>query len=284
MPRVSVIVPCYKQAQYLPEALDSVLAQTYSHWECIIINDGSTDNTEEIAQQYCEKDKRIKYIYKENEGLSSARNTGIKNSVGVYILPLDADDKIANTYLEKSVKILDEDQKIGILYSEAELFGEQFGKWDIPGFNFSEFLNDNQIFCSAFFRREDYDKTNGYNSNMIYGLEDWDFWLSLIEKEVEVYKIPETLFYYRIRNNSMVREMDFDKKKYLQNIIVRNHPILYANRYYNPIHLYTENVEIKSKLASVSHQLETIKKSKAYKLSLILAAPVRFTKAIFRQL
>ena len=284
MPRVSVIVPCYKQAQYLPEALDSVLAQTYSHWECIIINDGSTDNTEEIAQQYCEKDKRIKYIYKENEGLSSARNTGIKNSVGVYILPLDADDKIANTYLEKSVKILDEDQKIGILYSEAELFGEQFGKWDIPGFNFSEFLNDNQIFCSAFFRRDDYNKTNGYNSNMIYGLEDWDFWLSLIERGVEVFRIPETLFYYRVRNKSMLRKMDLNKKKYLQTMVVRNHPILYANKYYNPIHLHFENVEIKTKLASVSQQLETIKRSKAYKFSLILAAPVRFTKRIIRQL
>ena len=76
-PLVSIIVPCYNQAQYLPETLDSVLAQTYPYWECIIVNDGSPDNTEEIAKHYCEKDSRFKYVYKENGGLSSARNVSL---------------------------------------------------------------------------------------------------------------------------------------------------------------------------------------------------------------
>jgi hypothetical protein len=70
---------------------------------------------------------------------------------------------------------------------------------------------------------------------MIYGWEDWDFWLSLIEKGIEVYRIPQTLFYYRVRKNSMGRKIDKKQKKYLRNIVVRNHPILYANNYYNPI-------------------------------------------------
>lgn len=75
--KVSIIVPCYKQAEFLPETLDSVLSQTYSNWECIIVNDGSPDNTEEIAKIYQSKDTRIKYLFKNNEGIAIARNTGI---------------------------------------------------------------------------------------------------------------------------------------------------------------------------------------------------------------
>lgn len=102
-PLVSIIVPCYNQAQYLPEALQTVLEQTYQNWECIIVNDGSPDNTELVAKEWLAKDSRFKYIYKENGGLSSARNVGIENSKGEFILPLDADDKISNNYLEECV-------------------------------------------------------------------------------------------------------------------------------------------------------------------------------------
>ena len=79
---ISVIVPSYNQVQFLTETLESVLYQTYPHWECIIVNDGSTDNTEEVALMYCDKDKRIKYYYKTNGGLSSARNEGLRHIKG----------------------------------------------------------------------------------------------------------------------------------------------------------------------------------------------------------
>jgi glycosyltransferase involved in cell wall biosynthesis len=88
---VSIIVPCFEQAQYLDEALLSVLDQTYTHWECIIVNDGSSDNTEEIAKRWVEKDGRFLLINKNNEGVCIARNTAIEKAKGVYILPLDAD-------------------------------------------------------------------------------------------------------------------------------------------------------------------------------------------------
>ncbi|MFV8358229.1 glycosyltransferase family 2 protein, partial [Flavobacterium sp. XS1P32] len=89
-PQVSIIVPCFNQAQYLSEALKSVLEQTYENWECIIVNDGSPDDTKQIAQKWVEKDSRFKYIFKENGGLSSARNEGINYAKGTFILPLDA--------------------------------------------------------------------------------------------------------------------------------------------------------------------------------------------------
>ncbi len=92
---VSIVVPCYNQAHFLDETLQSVLDQSYSNWECIIVNDGSPDNTEDIAKQWCNKDYRFTYLYKENGGLCSARNAGISISKGEFILPLDSDDIIA---------------------------------------------------------------------------------------------------------------------------------------------------------------------------------------------
>lgn len=91
-PLVSIIVPCYNQAHFLPETLESVLAQTYPYWECIIINDGSTDHTGELAQRWLERDNRFRYLEKRNGGLSSARNAGLKIAKGEYIQLLDADD------------------------------------------------------------------------------------------------------------------------------------------------------------------------------------------------
>ena len=93
--KVSVIVPCYNQAQFLDEALMSVLNQSYANWECLIINDGSPDNTEDVALRWCNKDERFVYLKKENGGLCAARNMGIEKATGEFILPLDADDKIA---------------------------------------------------------------------------------------------------------------------------------------------------------------------------------------------
>ena len=100
---VSIIIPCYNQADYLPETLESIIQQTYPDWEAIIVNDGSPDNTEEIALQYTQKDSRFKYYKKENGGLSSARNYGIHRANGKYIIPLDSDDLIAPTFIEEGI-------------------------------------------------------------------------------------------------------------------------------------------------------------------------------------
>ncbi|HNX59960.1 MAG TPA: glycosyltransferase family A protein, partial [Spirochaetota bacterium] len=131
MPKVSVIIPCYNQGIYVDEAVDSVLRQTFDDYEIIIVNDGSTDEiTNEKLKSYCRPRTRV--LTTENQGLAEARNTGIRNSSGVYILPLDADDVIAETYLEKAVAILDGNQKVGIVYSRAMLFGERSGEWRLP--------------------------------------------------------------------------------------------------------------------------------------------------------
>lgn len=231
-PLVSIIVPCYNQGQYLTEALESVQVQTYSNWECVIVDDGSTDNSKEVALPYCNRDKRFKYIYQENQGPSVARNNAIKNSHGEYILPLDGDDKIHKDYVNHAVKILNMNKGVKIVYSQAELFGNASGEWIMEDFHTDSFLVRNCIFCTAMFRRKDYDQTKGYNPNMREGLEDWDFWLSLLEKGGKVYKIPHIYFFYRIKGYSRnISSLQKDIYKKLLITAVSNHPALYQKQY-----------------------------------------------------
>ncbi len=163
-----------------------------------------------------------------NQGLVHARNNGIRESAGEYILPLDADDRIGASYLEKAVEVLDSRPEIGIVYCEAELFGARTGKWDLPGYEFPAILIQNMIFCSGFFRRADWEAVNGYNPNMIYGFEDHDFWLSLIELGRDVYRIPETLFFYRQTPGSMLDSITTERLTHGYTQMYRNHPRLYS--------------------------------------------------------
>src|SRR4030042_5732999 len=105
-PLVSIIIPCFNQAQYLNEALDSIMNQTYSNWECIIVNDGSQDNTDELAKNWNKRDERFRYIKKENGGPSAARNTGLKIAKGEYIQFLDADDILECNKIEHQINYL----------------------------------------------------------------------------------------------------------------------------------------------------------------------------------
>lgn len=239
-PLVSIIVPCYNQGEFLAEALDSVKSQTYSNWECVIVDDGSTDNSKEVALSYCDEDKRFSYLWQDNQGPSIARNNAIKNSHGDYILPLDGDDKIHKDYVNHAANILNENENIKIVYCQAELFGDSSGEWIMEDYNMDSFLVRNCIFCTAMFRREDYNKTKGYNPNMREGLEDWDFWLSLLETGGKVYKIPHIYFYYRIKESS--RNVLSLKKEVLDSLysrVVMNHSLLYRKQYkslYDELH------------------------------------------------
>lgn len=268
-PTVSIIVPCYNQAQYLPDALQSVLDQTYAHWECIIINDGSPDKTEVVAQEWCRRDKRFKYVKKENGGLSSARNAGIKSSTGEFILPLDADDKIASEYLAQGVKILESLPGIKLVYGKVEFFGSMEGEWKLPGFSLENLALSNMIYCSAIFRRQDFDKYGPYDELFIDGLEDWDLWISILKNGGDVVKLPDVLFYYRRkREGSMVDLMqdDYRLNQYLE-MMYSKHQKLYVSLFGNPISAYATNHVMKGQLQDVQDSLARLKRSRMYKVS-----------------
>jgi glycosyltransferase involved in cell wall biosynthesis len=262
---VSIIVPSYNHAIYLPGTLDSVLAQTYSNWECIIVNDGSSDNTEEIAKQYCRKDVRIKYVYQNNSGPAVARNTGIKKSAGDFILPLDSDDLISKDYLTEAVNIYKANPATKLVYCKAELFGDAAGLWELSKYSFDELLFGNMIFCTAMYKKSDYAKTIGYNPNMTEGHEDWDFWLTLLKKDDLVYQIPKVHFYYRIRNNSRTkignRNKELTEKIYWK--IFSNHRDLYEgeiNPLYTAYMLHLKNEECQQRDQEILHFKQTVAK------------------------
>lgn len=271
---VSIITPSYNQANFLSETLDSVLKQDYQNWECIIIDDGSTDNTKEIAQKYCSKDKRFKYIKQENQGPSVARNNGILNSSGKYILPLDSDDLISKDYLQEAVDILEKKPKIKLVYCEVELFGDASGIWNLPEYSYEKILFGNMIFCTAMFRRLDYDNTNGYDKKMRDGLEDWDFWLSLLEENDIVYRIPKVHFFYRIRKKSRNKEAYINNKtaEEIYKYIFFKHKALYEgklNPLYEKYEKYLKDQEIQRKDKEIQRkdrEIQNMKSSKFWKL------------------
>lgn len=245
-PKISVIVPCYNQAQYLDECLQSVLDQTYPNWECIIVNDGSPDNTEEVALEWTKKDSRFQYISKQNGGLSSARNAGIAEANGDWILPLDCDDKIGTRYLEYAQKEFD--KGYSIIYCEAEYFGEQTGRITLKNYQYEFLLLKNMIFCSAFFRKKDWKKIDGYDVNMHHGLEDWEFWIAMLNKDKKVLKIPEVCFYYRIKDKSMLISLLGPKEKLMKDYVVKKHITTYNKIYGNCIDILEKNESLQQQV------------------------------------
>lgn len=236
-PLVSVIVPCYNLGNYVSECINSVLAQTYSNWECIIVNDGSTDNTEDISLQIATRDDRIKYYKKENGGLSSTRNFGIQQAKGQYILPLDVDDIIDKNYLEQAVKAFNLNAALKLVYCEAEFFGEKSGRWVLQDFNLKDLARTNMIFCTAMFKKEDWIRVNGYDENMKFGWEDWEFWISILKNGGEVKRLPLVGFFYRIRPTSMLRSMSQEEADFLCDYVYQKHFEFIKTQLGNPIQI-----------------------------------------------
>ena len=223
--KISVVIPCYNQGQWLWEAIESVLAQDMDDYEIIVVNDGSTDPvTNRIVSEI--EHKKILVVTTENQGLSGARNEGIRRASGEYVLPLDSDDRLHPSYLRKAAAVLDAQLEVGIVYSKAELFGEEQGLWDLEPYSFPGVLLSPQIFASSMFRKSDWEKVGGYRTDMIYGWEDYDFWLSLIGNGVQVHRLDEVLFYYRKTAGSMA---GLDRKRMLYSFrkLFEHHKELY---------------------------------------------------------
>jgi glycosyltransferase involved in cell wall biosynthesis len=235
--KVSIIVPCYNQAKYLDEALQSVLEQTYTNWECIIVNDGSPDNTEEVAGKWVEKDNRFIYLDKENGGLSSARNVGINITKGEFILPLDADDKIGTNYIELAMQSFKSDTSLKVVYCKAEKFGFESGIWDLQPFSLKSLATQNMIFCSSMYRKSDWEKVGGYDINMLNGFEDWEFWIALLKNVGNVKCLDCIGFYYRMKPNSMIQVLDKEKKKKLHEYMSIKHADFFVAQLGSFIHL-----------------------------------------------
>ncbi|KAA9036392.1 glycosyltransferase family 2 protein [Ginsengibacter hankyongi] len=261
---VSVIVPCYNYAHFLREALDSVMAQGYQNWECIIVNDGSPDNTEEVALEYCKKDQRIKYFCKENGGHSSARNFGIKNSLGKYILPLDPDDKIANYFLEQAANVLDNNPTVKIVCFETQLFGESNQIIKMPDYDLRSLLIVNYLVNTCMYRKKDFEQTKGYDESML-GFEDWNLWINILKSGGSVIELPSIGYYYRKKDVSVFNLFLKDKKRVFRDLLTlyNNHVDVYEKYFDSPITLIQENEKMR-RVINAYHQTRTYKWGKKF--------------------
>lgn len=198
MDSISIIIPCFRQAHWLSDAIESALNQTVS-CEVIVVNDGSDDNTSSVAQNYA-----VTLVEKENGGLSSARNAGINKATGKWILTLDADDKIAPDFVEKCLNHAKK-TNCDIIGTWQQEFGDSNARYSFTDNPTHEmFLSSNRINCCSLYRKEMWEKVGGYDETLKRGLEDWHFWLKSTRHKYTVSVVPEYLFFYRKHGISMI--------------------------------------------------------------------------------
>ena len=192
MPKISVIIPVYNTEKYLSECLDSVLKQTFTDIEVICVNDGSSDNSAKILEQYAARDKRIHIINQKNSGVVTARNNGIKNAQSDLIFPLDGDDFIEPTTLEKMYKCIMSGAG-DIITCRVELCGEQRGEMSLPRPTKFNMARKNCLVNAALFKKSDFIACGGYSNEFDTALEDYDLWLNMVfNHNKKIYRIPET--------------------------------------------------------------------------------------------
>lgn len=250
----SIIVPCFNQDNFLTDCLNSVLQQNYNNWECIIVNDGSTDNSEKIAEEFCNIDNRFKYFSKSNGGLSSTRNFGINKSSGNYILPLDGDDKIGKDYLLKANEIFTSQPDTKLVYCLGKLFGDSNKLYKLPKYSYETILLKNCIFCAAIYKKTDYLLTTGYDENMKFGYEDWEFWIQLLQKNDSVEQINSIQFFYRKHGKSMISfTKNKENLKMMTDYIFKKHETKYFDviKFEKSIDYFSSIIDNKNKLAQI---------------------------------
>jgi glycosyltransferase involved in cell wall biosynthesis len=193
-PLVTIIIPSYNYGQFISQTLDSLLAQSYQNWECIIVDDGSTDNTSDIVARYQSRDRRFKGIKQANRGLSAARNVGLKKAAGEYIQFLDADDLLEKRKIEHHLEYLEDYPEVDIVYGSAKYFRtdnplerrysnrEEDTPWmpEVSGSGkevlHALLLNNIMVVSAPLIRREVIEEV-GYFDTTIKVIQDWHYWI-----------------------------------------------------------------------------------------------------------
>jgi glycosyltransferase involved in cell wall biosynthesis len=192
-PLVSIIIPCFNYAQFLGEAIESALAQTHQPIEVIVVDDGSTDNTVEVAHSY-----PVRVISQPNSGICVTANAGFAAASGDYMLRLDADDGLAPDYVSETLAALRRHPSAHFAYTEVAYFGARTGTYPIEPFDPETLAERNYINASALMRRASFQAVGGYQLNMTGGrYEDWDLWLAFAEHDLFGVLVPQPLLLYR---------------------------------------------------------------------------------------
>jgi glycosyltransferase involved in cell wall biosynthesis len=220
-PTVSIIIPCYRQAQYLPDAVRSVLAQTFTDWE-IIIATGCDSSTAE-AQTWA--GPCIRVLDGLDSGLADARNEAIEQARGHLILPLDADDMLAPTFLQRTVTAMGDLDSFAIVSTDLQEFGQRAGAWRLPPYSQAHLLESNALCVASLFPKKLWRAAGGYDVSLL-GYEDWSFWISCSTLNPRVVVISELLFHYRIHADN-ASWLCLQRDGLLRAMVRARHPDLY---------------------------------------------------------
>jgi glycosyltransferase involved in cell wall biosynthesis len=227
-PLVSIIVPTYNKAQFLRESLLSAIKQDYPNTEILVVNDGSTDNSSDVARQVMKEFplKKIELLEKPNGGISDARNYGIARSRGEILMCLDGDDIALPSFLSKAVA-LHEGQGAKLVHCLVELFGEKPGEWIPQPYDRFGIRYNNNIPTLVTYTRKLYDLTGGYSRAFPFN-EDWDFFIKCSMHKLVVRRIDEKLFRYRVTANGLAEQYIKDSYDRSVSMMVTSNSSLYS--------------------------------------------------------
>jgi glycosyltransferase involved in cell wall biosynthesis len=270
-PVISIIIPCYNDAQYIEQSVQSALNQTYPYKEIIIVDDGSNAETKAILKKI--EPRITKLITQENQGQSTARNVGIKAAKGEYILILDSDDYFEPTFCEEAITAFKSDENIVIVTCQANLlFPDGSTQPFIPqGGNIGNFMYANCALGTSMFKKADWAKVGGYDETMRRGLEDWEFFINLLKNGGYCYVIPVKLFNYRKREfstTSRALKVKYDILKY----IFLKHKEIYRDNIEVFIEVFSDS------LKKLENEKIKVLNSKEYTIGNKVLKPLRIVK------
>ena len=231
-PRLSVILPCYNYSSFLPEAIASVFEQGVDDVELIIVNDGSSDDSLEVALKLAElfDNRAVLVIDQENQGQPAiSRNNGIYHARGTYILPLDADDVFEENAFKAMLSSIEKsDKKWPIVTASIQRFGTDDNRWTVVPFDSNNMLRRNQIPYCAMYPRKLWEKLGGYRTN-VPGYEDWDFWIGALTEGAHFTILPMVHLLYRETSVNSMMDRGVAKHEYNIAGIICNHPHAYED-------------------------------------------------------
>ena len=271
MPKVSIVIPCYNNTEYLTECIASANAQLYENKEIIVVDDGSNKDTKELIDKLRPEIDML--VIQENLGAGAARNAGISMAKGEFILNLDSDDYFEPEFCDKAVEILEKNQNIKVVTCYSRWFTNNDEVIFKPtGGGISNYILKDCAMASAMFRKEDWERVGGYDEKMLKGFEDWEFYIRLHLNGGNTHVIPEVLFNYRnleISNTTLALENKYENLKY----IYSKHADIYKENFELFVDFILNKLEITEKIR------DNRTRSLDYKIGRSILKPFRFLKS-----
>src|SRR5438876_4994642 len=289
--KVSIIIPCFNDGAMLREAIASVeKVRNENLSEMIIVDDGSSEaETTRILNEVAEAGHCV--VSQPNRGVGAARNAGIRLAKGEFILPLDSDNRLRDVYLNEGVSLLKNNPTVGVIYADAEYFGERSGRWRIPEFDLLSLIRWNFIDACAVYRKSLWEKVGGYDEHMPWmGFGDWDFWLRVAAHGGAFFHLPKIGFDYCVRSDSMiVKTTGFDSRMQREpSNVARISPRLdeVVNYIFGKPELVCYKLlrHIDDEVQQLKGGIWTIQNSPSYRLGHGLLAPARLLRKLWRGL